>query len=487
MNYQRRRLLWAGSVLGASSLGLAGCGTSTTETPTLVTGKNAAIVWNETLVQAIRSGTLGPPMVARAIAMMHTAMYDAWSAFDPVALPSQALGKTTTRFGVPAIEREKAVSFAAYRVLVDLYPAQKTMLDATMTNLGLDIGKTTTGLAAPEDIGNLAAANLLAFRHADGSNQLGNLATGAYADYTGYSPVNGVGSVTSMGQINDPMRWQPLQVSNGKTPGFLAPHWSNVKSFSLASGSSLRPSITLPAFGSAQYKDEADEVIAYTANLNDEQKVIAEYWANGPGSETPPGHWCLFAQRISARDEHTLEQDIKMFMMLGNAMLDASIVCWDCKRHYDSVRPITAIRALYQGQTIKGYISASAGIGDMPGQLWLPYQATTFITPPFSEFTSGHSTFSSAGAEILKRFTGNDSFNGSYSAAPGSMTHQIGVPASQVTLSWSTFTQAAEEAGMSRLYGGIHFMPGNTYGRSSGRQVASLVWDKAQRMFGGQS
>jgi hypothetical protein len=490
MNEQRRRWLLAGSAAGLSSLGLAGCGSDTYDPPSLITGKNAALAWNETLVQAIRSGTLGPPMVARAISMMHTAMYDAWSTFDPIAVPSQPIGKTTIKFAIPEIEREKAASFAAYRILLNLYPAQKALFDARMAEIGLDPAKTVTGLDTVEGIGNLAAANLLAFRHTDGSNQLGNLAPGAYADYTGYAPVNGAGSATSAGAINDPNRWQPLTFSNGRTPGFMVPHWGNVKTFSLASGSALRPTVALPSFGTAAYKDQADEILSLTANLNDQQKVIAEYWANGPGSETPPGHWCLFAQRVSVRDGHSLEQDIKLFMMLGNAMLDASIVCWDCKRAYDSPRPITAIRALYNGQTIKGLVSASAGIGDMPGGLWMPYQLPTFITPPFAEFTSGHSTFSAAGAEILRMFTGSDAFGGtaaSYTAAPGSMLHQVGVPASPVTLSWPTFSAAAEEAGMSRLYGGIHFMAGNTFGKSSGRLVADAVWNKAQRMFAGQA
>jgi PAP2 superfamily len=487
MNNNRRRWLIGAGAGSLTVAGLSGCGTDTYSVPTLATGKNAAIAWNETLIQAIRSGTLAPPMVARAIAMVHTAMYDAWTAFDARALPSQPLGKASFSSPVNSLNKEIATSFAAYRLLVDLYPAQQTLFDAQMASLGLNPANNSVGLNSPEGIGNLAAANLMAFRHTDGSNQKGTLAPGAYADYTGYAPVNGPGSITSMGAIDNPNRWQPLTFSNGRTPGFITPHWTNVKGFALTSGSQLRPQVSLPQFGSAAYKDQADEVIGYTANLNDQQKVIAEYWANGPGSETPPGHWCLFAQQVSARDGHSLDKDIKLFMMLGNALLDSSIVCWDCKRHYDSPRPITAIRTLYQGQTIKGFINNTTGVGDMPGELWLPYQLSTFITPPFAEFTSGHSTFSAAGAEILRLFTGSDQFGGSYTAAPGSMTQQVGVPSASVTLSWNTFTAAAEEAGMSRLYGGIHFMAGNTNGKSSGRLVADQVWAKAQAMFVGQA
>jgi hypothetical protein len=485
MNIASRRQFLLGSA-AFSALGLAGCGSEVTPpAATLIAGKNAALAWNETTLKAVRSGTLGPPMVARALAMVHTAMYDAWTVYNPLATPSLPLGKAALPSGAD-LARETAVSFAAYRVLLDLYPAQKALFDAQMSAMGLDASNTTTQTNTAEGVGNQAAANLLAFRHADGSNQKGNLASGAYADYTGYIPVNGVGSTTAKGAINDPNRWQPLQFTNGRTPGFMVPHWGRVKSFSLADNTALRPQISLPSFGTAAYKDQADEVLGFTANLTDEQKVIAEYWANGPGSETPPGTWNLFAQQISRRDGHSLEQDIKMFMMLGNAMLDASIVCWDCKRHYDSPRPITAIRTLYSGQTIKGFTGPSSGIGDMPGDLWLPYQPGTFITPPFAEFTSGHSTFSAAGAEILRKFTGSDSFGGSFTAAARSMLTQQGVPAADLTLSWTTFTSAAEQAGMSRLYGGIHFMAGNIYGKTSGRKVAASVWDRAQALFTGQ-
>jgi hypothetical protein len=485
MNIATRRQFLLGSA-AFSALGLAGCGSEVTPpAATLVAGKNAALAWNETTLKAVRSGALGPTAVARALAMVHTAMYDAWTVYNPLATPSLPLGKAALPSGAD-LARETAVSFAAYRVLLDLYPAQKALFDAQMSAMGLDASNTTTQTNTAEGVGNLAAANLLAFRHVDGSNQKGDLAPGAYADYTGYAPVNGVGSAQFKGSITDPNRWQPMQFSNGRTPGFLTPHWARVKGFSLKSNSELRPSITLPAFGSAAYKDQVDEVISLTANLTDEQKVIVEYWANGPGSETPPGTWNLFAQQISKRDQHGLEKDLKMFMLLGNAMLDASIVCWDCKRHFDSVRPITAVRLLYSGQTIKGFTGPLTGIGTMSGDLWLPYQPDTFISPPHPDFTSGHSTFSAAGAEILRMFTGSDSFNGNFTAPARSMLTEQGVPSTAIQLSWSTFTSAAEQAGMSRLYGGIHFMNANVYGKSSGRKVAASVWDRAQALFTGQ-
>ena len=199
----------------------------------------------------------------------------------------------------------------------------------------------------------------------------------------------------------------------------------------------------------------------------------------------PPGHWCLFAQFVSERDSHSLDDDVKLFFILGNALMDAGIVCWDTKRAYDSVRPISAIRTLYAGQSVPGFRGPQLGIGSMAGESWRPYQPGTFITPPFAEFSSGHSTFSSAGAEVLKRFTGSDRCDWSQTMLPGTSTHEFGTPKAAITLAWPTFTAAAEEAGESRLLGGIHFRRANTQGQSMGRLVGAAAYDRAMRLISG--
>src|SRR5205814_2330817 len=106
-------------------------------------------------------------------------------------------------------------------------------------------------------------------------------------------------------------------------------------------------------YGSAAYTQQAKELIDISADLTDEQKMIAEYWANGPHSELPPGHWDLFAQFVSERDHHSIDEDVKMFFALTNAISDAGIAAWDAKRAFDSVRPVTAISFLFQGQQIR--------------------------------------------------------------------------------------------------------------------------------------
>jgi hypothetical protein len=115
---------------------------------------------------------------------------------------------------------------------------------------------------------------------------------------------------------------------------------------------------------------------------------------------------------------------------------------------------------------------------------WIPYQPSSFPTPPFPEFISGHSTFSAAGAEILRRWTHSDNFGAFVTFATGSSTIEPGLtPAMPTTLHWATFTDAANQAGISRRYGGIHFKVGDLVGRATGRLVGAQAWLKARRYF----
>ena len=122
----------------------------------------------------------------------------------------------------------------------------------------------------------------------------------------------------------------------------------------------------------------------------------------------------------------------------------------------------------------------------VPAESWVPYQPVTIVTPPFAEYISGHSIFSAAGAEILARFTGSQTFGNSVTFLPGSSTVEPGLtPAIAVTLSWKTFRAAADQAGLSRRYGGIHFVQGDLDGRAYGRSIGKLDWTVAQTYFNG--
>jgi hypothetical protein len=192
------------------------------------------VMWNQVELQAVRETRLGPPMVARALAMMHTAQYDAWAAYNPVALGTR-LGSELRR---PREEwtlanKKKALSYAAYRVLLDLFPSQSAAFQTKMVELGFDPSDTSSDLTTPQGIGNRVAAALLEYRHHDGSNQLGDLFPGPYSDYTGYVPTN------TPDTIHDPNRWQPLRVPDGRG-GFRD---TNIPRSSLGFGRAVRPGI----------------------------------------------------------------------------------------------------------------------------------------------------------------------------------------------------------------------------------------------------
>lgn len=466
--------------------------------PTLaIAGDHLVVDWNSASLEGARDSKLGPPIVARALAIVHTCMYDAWAAYDEKASPTE---------DVPALRRklhprrqreiEEAVSFAAYRAAIDLFPGDKaSVFDPLMKELGYDASNNSLDPRTPAGVGNLACAAVLADRHNDGSNQLGDLTPSGipYADWTGYAATNPPSAVpVSFATVGDPDRWQPLQYIDATghftTQTFLGAQWYRVKPFAMTSGDQFRSFVAQfgPAqFGTSDYVRQAQDLITLSANLTDEQKMIAEYWKDGPHSETPPGHWCLFAQFISARDHHTLADDVKMFFVLTNAVFDASIGAWDAKRAFDSVRPATSILFLFHGQQIRAWGGPNRGTITMDGGSWIPYQPDTFPTPPFPEYISGHSTFSAAAAEVLRLWTGSDRFGAETSFAAGSSTIEPGsVPSTSIRLHWATFTEAADQAGISRRYGGIHFERGDLVGRATGTMIGMQAWKKAQSLFG---
>ena len=450
--------------------------------PVLPGGETIVVTWSSATLQAFRNRPIAPPVGARSLAVVHTAMYDAWAAYDARAVGTQ-LGGTLRR---PSRERteenkKRAISYAAYRALVDLFPLDATAFAEIMRQNGYDPADVSTDRRTATGIGNVAAKAVLEFRHADGSNQLGALSKGVpYGDYTGYAPVN------TPDLITDPMRWQPLRLPNGTVQSFLTPHWGLVKPFAMTSADQFRPQILLKLYPFSGVEKEVDLVIEYTRTMGDREKAIAEYWADGPNSELPPGHWCLFGAFVSKRDRHSIDQDVKMFFALSNAILDAGIASWDSKRYFDSVRPITAVRHYKAGKMISTWARVGEGPRTIRAEEWHPYQPLTFPTPPFAEYPSGHSTFSAAAAEVLRRFTGSDRFGASVTVTAGSSKVEPGkAPTADVTLSWSTFSAAADEAGMSRRYGGIHFVPGDLLGRGIGRIVGAQTYAKAQRYFEG--
>jgi hypothetical protein len=570
--------------------------------------------WDEALLDAIRRALPNPPVHARNLFHTSVAMWDAWATYDPTASGDLFTEKHTA--SDVAAARNETISYAAYRVLsarfIKAVGASESLseFDDLMDSLCYPIATATTEGDSPAAIGNRIAATVLAAGKADGSNEANGYAA------PDYKPVNPALVVNKTGTtMVDPNRWQPLQlekmisqngipVTNG-TQQAIGPQWGHVTGFALPAANAADtpidpgppPRLGDPATDQA-FKDQAVEVIRDSSELDpavgtmidvspgtrggnslgandgvghavnpatgkpydrelvnsgDFYRVMTEFWADGPKSETPPGHWNVLANLVSDELDPNLkiggtgatvgrlEWDVKLYLAVNGAVHDAAIAAWGLKGHYDSVRPISMIRfmgGLGQSSDPNGPSYAPEGLPLVPGLIevitkessapgqrhaalatsvgkiaikawggipadpktettgavwmlagdWVPYQLPTFVTPSFQGYASGHSTFSRAAAEVMTAFTGSEYFPGGisgYTIKAGSLKNEHG-PTTDIHLEWATYYDAADQAGQSRLYGGIHIQADDFNGRIIGSQCGKEAWALAQRYYAGQ-
>lgn len=567
--------------------------------------------WDEALLSAIRRALPAPTVHARNLFHTSVAMWDAWAAYDPTA--SGVFVTEKHRASNVAEAREEAMSYAAYRVLSSRYikavggDESLSQFADTMDVLCYPLDVTTTTGDSPAAVGNRIAETIIAKGLEDGSNQANGYAA------AGYEPVNPplvvAGSEITM---IDPNRWQPLQlehmisqngipVENGVQQA-VGPHWGHVTSFAIPAGGEAGVPIdpgAPPAFGSDAYRDQTVEVIRDSSlldastsetmdispgaiggnslgandgtghdinpvtgqpyepqvvNVGDFTRAMVEYWADGPKSETPPGHWNVLANDVgdalgtelriggSGPLVDRLEWDVKTYLALNGAVHDAAIAAWGLKGHYDSARPISMVRYLANlGQSsdpagpsyhadglplvddlIEVITEATTAAGQRHAALaghegeiairawagnptdpktevrgaawilattWVPYQAPTFVTPSFQGYVSGHSTFSRAAAEVMTAMTGSAYFPGGISSETtpaGGLKFELG-PTTDVRLEWATYFDAADQAGQSRLWSGIHIQADDFQGRRIGAECGKAAWSRAQLYFSGQA
>lgn len=476
--------------------------------------------WNELQLQVIREGGPAPTPTTYQLHLATAAIYDAYAALSPTA--SGNYSDIETSVENTDANLAEAISYAAFTVMSQLHPERAADFEAFLVELGYDPANVSTDPDTAAGLGNLAAQNVFAARADDGSN-----AANGFADTTGFVPVNSADPTSDRapgGANFDPNQWQPLREPNGTLtdangiPIFdnddpstfrdqiaLTPHWGQVDSFALASNDQFRPpappqlgdfseyvdGLGNVTTGDAAYRAQIAEVLEISANLTDEQKVIAEYWANGPRGETPPGHWFQIAQDLSLREGHGNAQDAEMFFALGTALFDAGIATWEAKYVYTYIRPYSAIRDLFFDQEIQAWGGPNQGTQTILGQDWLPYQDVTAPTPPFPEFVSGHSTFSTAAAGTLAAYLGSDVYYDGTSVSNYDLDGVAGVDligeyitsdltfedradgGEPIVLRWETLSEAAREAGQSRIFGGIHVQDGNLFGLEVGERVAA--------------
>jgi uncharacterized protein DUF6851 len=571
--------------------------------------------WDEALLDAIRRALPAPTVHARNLFHLSAAMWDAWAVYDPRAagyLVTEKLGAADL-----SAARDEAISYAAFRLLSERYigsvGADQSLseFDDVMDALCYPLDRTSTAGGSPAAVGNRIAQAVIAYGLADGANE-----ADGYTD-PGYAPVNPPLVVANSGtRMADPNRWQPLQlahmISQNGIPvvngvqQFIGPHWGGVTGFALRSREVDRlpldpgppPRLGDPATDRA-FKDQALEVIRLSATLDpaadvtldispaargnnalgandglgrpvnpatgrpyanefvnqgDFGRALAEFWADGPASETPPGHWNVIAN--SASDKlapdlriggqgpavDRLEWDVKLYFALNGAVHDAAIAAWGAKGYYDGVRPISMIRYMgglgqstdpalpaYHAEglpLVPGLVELITAQTTAPGQRhaalvghegeiairawagnpadpkiqtggaawilavnWLPYQPPTFVTPAFAGYLSGHSTFSRAAAEVLTGFTGTPYVPGgldAWTVKAGSLKFEAG-PTRDVVLEWATYFDAADQAGISRLYGGIHVQADDLTGRLVGAACGQAAWALARQHFDGQA
>lgn len=429
--------------------------------------------WNEELTSAIAATSSAPTVAARAVSMVYEAAYNAWASYGAgAAFTLPAMRKR------PAAEaragKSIAISRAVHGVLGNLFPSRMASFDAALLQVLAVRGGIAPSALTAMATGQLAADALLQSRQHDGSNQ-----QGSYADTSNYTPAN------TADKLNEPWRWQPLWItdndgSNRRIQTYVTPHWGGVRPFALPSGDALRPTLgqAMPTLR------EMQQLIDFSANLDDGDKAFIDFWAANPGSVAPAGMWTQIAGLVSDKDKNTLDDDVKLFFALGQALHDAGIAAWDAKRAFDSCRPITAIRYAFAGRTIRSWAGPGLGTQWIRGEEWHPYQRFARPTPAFAEFLSGHSTFSAAAATVIAGLRGSDDIKLKFSFPANGVPFDPTVPAKDVKLKWQSLSEAADAAGLSRRLSGIHFERGDLEGRELGRGVGSLVLARCQRLFG---
>ena len=380
-----------------------------------------------------------PPMVARNLAMIHIAMLDTMNSFSPSA-PTY-LGA----FIPPANADPQLASVSAARTVASaLYsaPDEIAVWNASLAE-AIMVAPTTVDIQASIEFGKTVGARTLEIRSNDGSTSKSN-----------YIPGQVIG------------QWN--RTPTGFLPPLL-PQWGNVTPFILSSPSQFRPAAP-PDLSSPEYAAAVDEVLKLgglvSMHRTQEQTEIATFWADGAGTFTPPGHWNQIASDVASQFHRTPSQNAEMFALLNIGLADAAISCWDAKYHYDLWRPVSAIRR-----------AEESGLPDYQVDDWLPF----LQTPPFPAYTSGHSTFSGAAATILTGLFGEHVAFTSRIDGQNAPSQKPLDPADILTRSFSSFTDAAKEASVSRIYGGIHFRFDCDAGLQAGERIGAWVLEQAYK------
>jgi hypothetical protein len=414
-------------------------------------------------------------LVLRVTTLVTNSWFDASAPYHPTAVGVYSrLGRR------PEAERttrniNTACLFATYRVMNSLLPKRNAEWRTMLASVGLDPDNNVTD-DTPAGIGNRAGSAVVLYRENDGMNQLGN-ADGTnfnrvpYADYTGYEPVN------TANTLRDPSRWQPRTVSSGngifRIQQFVTPQYALTRPYSLITPAPYRaprPSASSPTGpgGRRAYEAQVDEVLQASANLTDYQKMSAELFNNKIYSLGFSAVFAALSRGLSLMDF------IHLDFLTNVAAFDTGIAVWSEKRRWDAVRPFSAIRHVYGNRLVRAWGGSGLGTVDLPASQWKEY----LDVADHPEYPSGSSSFCAAHAESARRFLESDSLNWAVTRPAGSSVVEPGVtPANEITLGpWATWTEFETECGLSRLWGGVHFMAAIEEGKPLGKAIGEQAY-----------
>lgn len=425
------------------------------------------------IFQSVSPTASDATLVLRITTLITNSWFDAIAPYHPTAvgvyshLGRQEAGQATNS------NRNTAVLYASYRVLNSLLPNHRADWEGMLTSVGLDPDDDQEDPNTPIGIGNRAGNAVVANREHDGMNQLGdeggrNYNRVPYADYLGYQPVN------TAYVLKDPSRWQPNVISAGNgiflVQQFVTPQMRVTMPYSYDNPNPFNAPV--PTGSNAKhrqaYRQQADEVLAASAGLTDEQKMTAELFDNKLASL---GFAALFASQANGL---SLEGFIQYDFLTNLAAFDTAIVVWNEKYRYDAVRPFSAIRYLYGNRAVTAWGGPGKGtVNDLPASEWRSY----LNTADHPEYPSGSASFCAAHAQASRRFLGSDDLGWVVPAPAGSSIVEPGItPAGDIELEFGTWSTFEEECGLSRLWGGVHFMAAITAGQALGHRIGNLAY-----------
>lgn len=381
--------------------------------------------------------TYSPPVASRAFGYLYVTAYEAveQGSGELVTLAGQLNGLRD----LPA--REPGAAYDEAAVL-------QAALAAAMAELFANTGP--TGQRAMENVAARLAEGVaeglppevLARSHAQGEAVAREVLAWAATD--GGATVENMGFPLELDLAKGPGLWVPTsRIVQQQLP--LLPTWGENRPFAMPGGAAcpLPPPPSYSEAPGSAFRAEAEEVLAVRRDLSEEQRAVAAFWSDDPMlSPTPPGHWISIAARALEAEGAGLERQVEVLATLSVAMADAFIGCWHEKYRFNLIRPVTYIRAHLD-----------------------PGFEPLLITPPFPEYPSGHSTQSGAAAAVLTAHFGEGH-------AFTDTTHEDDGLAPR---SYPSFWAAAEEAALSRLYGGIHFRSAIEQGLAQGRCIGAYA------------